>query len=104
MAVLHIESDAEFSAQVLQAEGAVLVDFWAEWCGPCRMMAPVLEQLDAAYPSLTVAKVNVDALGTLAMQFRIDSIPAFLLFEGGKVTRRVVGAMPMERLVRELGL
>ena len=104
MAVLHIEDAAEFAAEVLDADGKVLVDFWASWCGPCQMMAPVLEELDAAYPALTVAKVNVDEMGETAMQFGIDSIPAFLLFEKGQVTQRVVGAMPMQALAQRLGL
>lgn len=104
MAVLHIEDAAEFAAEVLDADGKVLVDFWASWCGPCMMMAPVLEELDQAYPDVTVAKVNVDEMGEIAMQFRIDSIPAFLLFEKGKVTARAVGAMPMETLAAKLSL
>lgn len=104
MAVLHIEDAEEFSAEVLDAEGKVLVDFWASWCGPCMMMAPVLEELDKAYPDVTVAKVNVDELGELAVQFGIDSIPAFLLFEGGMVTKKAIGAMPMENLAQKLGL
>lgn len=104
MAVLHIEDAAEFTAEVLDADGKVLVDFWASWCGPCMMMAPVLEELDKAYPALTVAKVNVDELGALAAQFGIDSIPAFLLFEGGSVVKKAVGAMPMEALAQRLGL
>ena len=104
MAVLHIEDAEEFSAEVLDAEGKVLVDFWASWCGPCMMMAPVLEELDKAYPALTVAKVNADELGELAVQYGIDSIPAFLLFEGGQVVKKVIGAMPMETLAAKLGL
>ena len=104
MAVLHIESAEAFSAEVLNASGKVLVDFWASWCGPCMMMAPVLEELDKAYPAVTVAKVNVDDLGQLAAQFGIDSIPAFLLFEGGKVVRTAVGAMPMDVLASRLNL
>lgn len=104
MAVLHIDDAAEFSADVLNAEGKVLVDFWASWCGPCMMMAPVLEELDKAYPELTVAKVNVDELGELAARFGIDSIPAFILFENGRAVKKTVGAMPMEVLAQRLGL
>ena len=104
MAVLHIDDAAEFSADVLNAGEKVLVDFWASWCGPCMMMAPVLEELDKAYPELTVAKVNVDELGELAARFGIDSIPAFILFENGRAVKKTVGAMPMEVLAQRLGL
>lgn len=104
MAVVHIENAKDFAPEVLNAQGKVLVDFWASWCGPCMMMAPVLEQLDAAYPDLKVVKVNVDAAQEPAMQFGIDSIPAFLLFENGKVISKTVGAMPMKELARRLNL
>ena len=104
MAVIHIEDANDFMPEVLQASGKVLVDFWASWCGPCMMMAPVLEDLDKAYPDLKVVKVNVDAVQAPAVQYQIDSIPAFLLFENGKVIRKAVGAMPMQALARQLGL
>ena len=104
MAVIHIEDASDFTPEVLQASGKVLVDFWASWCGPCMMMAPVLEDLDKAYPDLKVVKVNVDAVQAPAVQYQIDSIPAFLLFENGKVIRKAVGAMPMQALARQLGL
>ncbi|MBP0975211.1 MAG: thioredoxin [Oscillospiraceae bacterium] len=98
MAIVHIENAADFQPEVLETKGKVLVDFWASWCGPCMMMAPVLEQLDEKYPDLKVVKVNVDAAQEPAVQFGIDSIPAFLLFEDGKVTKKTVGAMPLEAL------
>ncbi len=104
MAIVHIENAADFQPEVLAAKGKVLVDFWASWCGPCMMMAPVLEQLDEKYPDLKVVKVNVDAAQEPAVQFGIDSIPAFLLFEDGKVTKKTVGAMPLEALAQRLGL
>ena len=104
MSIVHIEDTAEFEAEVLDEKGKVLVDFWASWCGPCMMMAPVLEQLDAKYPALKVAKVNVDAVQEPAVQFGIESIPAFLLFENGKVIKTAVGAMPLEALAQRLGL
>ncbi|MBR5362158.1 MAG: thioredoxin [Oscillospiraceae bacterium] len=104
MAIVHIENAADFQPEVLDAKGKVLVDFWASWCGPCMMMAPVLEQLDEKYPDLKVVKVNVDAAQEPAVQFGIDSIPAFLLFEDGKVTKKTVGAMPLEALAQRLGL
>lgn len=104
MAIVHIENAADFQPEVLDAKGKVLVDFWASWCGPCMMMAPVLEQLDEKYPDLKVVKVNVDAAQEPAVQFGIDSIPAFLLFEDGKVTKKTIGAMPLEALTQRLGL
>lgn len=104
MAIVHIENAADFQPEVLDAKGKVLVDFWASWCGPCMMMAPVLEQLDEKYPDLKVVKVNVDATQEPAVQFGIDSIPAFLLFEDGKVTKKTIGAMPLEALTQRLGL
>ena len=104
MAILHIEDTNEFEAEILDEKGKVLVDFWASWCGPCMMMAPVLEQLAEKYPDVKVAKVNVDEVQQPAVQFGIDSIPAFLLFEDGKVTKKAVGAMPLEALAQHLGL
>ena len=104
MAIVHIENAADFQPEVLETKGKVLVDFWASWCGPCMMMAPVLEQLDEKYPDLKVVKVNVDAAQEPAVQFGIDSIPAFLLFEDGKDTKKTVGAMPLEALAQRLGL
>ena len=73
-------TESTFEDVVLKSEKPVLVDFWAEWCGPCSMMAPVLEQLDQARDDIEIAKVNVDEEMGLAMQFRIASIPALLLF------------------------
>ena len=104
MAVIHANSNAEFTKEVLNAPGRVLVDFWAEWCGPCRMMAPVLEEFDKTYADIKVVKVNVDEVSEPAIQFRIDSIPALLLFENGAVKAKTVGAMPLGQLAARLGL
>ncbi|MBQ6039473.1 MAG: thioredoxin [Oscillospiraceae bacterium] len=104
MAVVHIENVKDFDPEVLQASGRVLVDFWASWCAPCMRMAPVLDEIDADYPELKVVKVNVEAAQEPAVRFGIDSIPAFLLFENGKVIKKAIGAMPKDDLAKQLGL
>lgn len=104
MAVIHADNPQSFQDAVLNEKGKVLVDFWANWCGPCRMMAPVLEELSEKYPGVKVVKSDVDQLGPAAGKFGISSIPAFLLFENGKVTKHVVGAMPLAALAEKLGI
>jgi len=94
-----------FKTEVLESEVPVIVDFWAQWCRPCLMLAPVLEELEADLEGkVKIAKVNVDEEGYLANQFRISSIPTVLLFENGKLKNQVIGLMRKEDLKRRLGL
>jgi len=106
MSKVVILTDGNFEAEVLKSEMPVLVDFWAPWCGPCRMMAPVLEELSESLDGkLKVAKLDVDeaAHQPIAMQYRIQSIPALKLFKGGAVVKDFVGFRPKDVLEVELG-
>ena len=88
-----------FDTEVIQSDTPVLVDFWAEWCMPCKMVAPVLEQLSQDYAGrLKIAKVDVDDNGEIAQKFNIVSIPTLLLFKGGSVVGQQVGAVPRETI------
>ena len=96
-------SQSDFEDVVLKVPGKVLVDFWAEWCGPCRMIGPVLEEMSGDYPGVTFVKLNVDEAPEVAQRFSVMNIPTVLAFEGGEVKQRIVGAMPKAKLVDELG-
>ena len=84
--------------EVLKSERTVLLDFYADWCGPCRMVAPIVEQIAAEHPEILVGKVNVDDEGELAAAFDVISIPMLVVMKGGKVTSAAVGARPKEAI------
>ena len=88
-----------FVQEVLEAQGTVLIDFWATWCGPCRMQAPILEAFAAEHPEIKVGKVNVDEQGQLAARFDVMSIPTLMVFKGGRVVHSSVGVRPKEEVL-----
>jgi len=94
-----------FDTEVLNSDKPVLVDFWATWCGPCRMIAPVIDEIEAEYgDKIKVGKVNVDDEPEIASNFNIMSIPTLLFFKDGKVAASSVGARPKEDIIQMLGL
>ncbi len=96
-------TDANFESEVLKSEQPVLVDFWAEWCGPCRMVAPIVEELAKEYNgTLKVGKMDVDSNPQVSMQYGIRSIPTLLVFKGGRVVEQVVGAVPKRILTEKV--
>lgn len=88
-----------FEQEVLHSDKPVLVDFWATWCGPCRMIAPILEQIAEERPDIKVCKVDVDEQSELATQFQIMTIPTLMVFKDGQMTQRVSGALPKEQIL-----
>jgi thioredoxin 1 len=102
MADLPVVTDDNFQAEVIEADTPVLVDFWAPWCGPCRVVAPVLEEIAGEREDLKIVKLNVDENQQTAAAFQVLSIPTLILFRNGEVAKKVVGALPKKRLEAEL--
>jgi len=94
-------SSAQFANDVLLAKGKVLVDFWADWCGPCKAMNPIVEEVSE---TIDVIKINADDNSGLSAEYSLRSIPTFILFEDGKEVHRIVGARPKAVFLKELGL
>jgi thioredoxin 1 len=99
---LNDVTDTNFQAEVIESEQPVLVDFWAPWCGPCRVVAPVLEEIAAERPDLKIVKLNVDENQQTAAAFEVLSIPTLILFKNGAVAKKVIGAYPKRKLEAEL--
>ena len=95
-------TDNNFQAEVLESEKPVLVDFWAAWCGPCRVVAPVLEEIASERDDLRIVKLDVDANQQTAANYDVLSIPTMILFKNGQVAKKIIGAYPKKRLESEL--
>ena len=101
MSIIHITAE-NYEAQVLNAQGKILLDFWAPWCGPCRMIAPFLEEIAAEDESVTIGKINVDDEMALAAQFGIVSIPTLIVMENGQPIQTAVGYRPKDDILKLL--
>ena len=91
-----------FQTEVMESDKPVLLDFWASWCGPCRMVSPILDEIANEHPEIKVGKINVDEQRELAAQFNVMSIPALMVMKNGKVTNQTVGAQPKEQILKLL--
>jgi thioredoxin 1 len=104
MAQLAEVTDSNFQAEVLESESPTLVDFWAPWCGPCRVVGPVLEEIAAEHDDIKIVKLNVDDNPITSAQFQVLSIPTMILFKNGAEAKKLIGAMPKRKIVEQLEL
>ncbi len=102
MSVIKL-SENNFSSEILNAKGVALVDFYADWCGPCKMVSPIVDEIAEENPDIVVGKVNVDEASALAMQYGVVSIPTLIAFKGGKEAERIIGYRPKEDILDILG-
>ncbi|MGE4352587.1 MAG: thioredoxin [Oscillospiraceae bacterium] len=103
MSVLTITKN-NFNKEVMESDKPVLLDFWASWCGPCRMVAPTVEEIANETPGIKVGKINVDEEGELAASFNITSIPTLVVIKDGKIVNKTMGARPKNQIVSLLGI
>ena len=101
MAILHIGKE-EFEKDIKTSDKTVLIDFYADWCGPCKMIAPIIEEISNENPDILVCKVNVDTARELAIEFRIESIPTIFILKGGKVVNKAIGWRSKEQILELL--
>lgn len=102
MGSLQDVTDSNFQAEVIESDQPVLVDFWAPWCGPCRMVTPVLEEIAGERPDLKIVKLNVDENQGVAVKYEVLSIPTMILFKAGAPAKKIIGAYPKKKLEAEL--
>ena len=102
MSAMHIHNH-NFQEEVIHSEKPVLVDFWASWCGPCRMVGPIIDEIAVEHPEYKVVKINIDEEPELASQYRVVSIPTLLVMKDGQVVQQSVGARPKNQILAMLG-